>query len=285
MSTSDRQKVEGYLANQWYCKLSYANPLPSNHPYYTTNPVNTITSISGISVYFSAEYNVTTSNGLVSSWADQSGHGWNATQYSSESLRPTLSNTGLNSLPCIVFNGTTPSMGLSFQGGSSSVSSYTICMVMYFTLNTFTYNVIFRAPNNFNINLYIYKSQITNKIYLTLNTFATSFTCELTQQENVPFILIITANWLSVSVYINGITIAQSSLIQATHVSMDFSYFVLSGDSIDMFKGGISSLIIYDTILSTSNRHIVEGYLAWKWWTYAYYILSFDHPYSYIPPY
>ena len=65
----------------------------------------------------------------------------------------------------------------------------------------------------------------------------------------------------------------------------DFTYCTISGTSTDLFKGGISSLIIYENIILTSDRQKVEGYLAWKLWGSGAAILVNDHPYYSIPPY
>jgi len=67
--------------------------------------------ISGCINYFTADYGVTASSNLVSVWSDQSGNGYDA--QATGSYRPTLSNTGLNSLPCILFNGTSPGIMLN----------------------------------------------------------------------------------------------------------------------------------------------------------------------------
>ena len=42
--------------------------------------------------------------------------------------------------------------------------------------------------------------------------------------------------------------------------------------------GGISSLIIYNSVISTTDRQTLEGALAWKWWGNGN-ILDVTHPY------
>ena len=136
LSTPNRQLIEGYLAWKWFCKGGVANPLPSSHPYYTTFLV---TDIPGLCNFFSADYGVRSSNGLVSEWVDQSGYDWNATQATS-GKQPTLSYTGLNMGPCIVFDGTTEGMMLSFKAGTDTITSFTLCMVLYIIRPTSLYN-------------------------------------------------------------------------------------------------------------------------------------------------
>ena len=38
-----------------------------------------------------------------------------------------------------------------------------------------------------------------------------------------------------------------------------------SGDGARTFYGGISSFITYNTVLTTAQRQLIEGHLAWKW--------------------
>ena len=56
-----------------------------------------------------------------------------------------------------------------------------------------------------------------------------------------------------------------------------------SGDSYRTFLGGISSLIVYNSVLSTTNRQTLEGYLSWKWWGNGN-ILEVTHPYRSFAP-
>ena len=51
------------------------------------------------------------------------------------------------------------------------------------------------------------------------------------------------------------------------------------------FWGGISSMIVYDRVLTSTEVHQVEGYLAWKWWGAGNKILTNkNHPYYNSPP-
>ena len=50
--------------------------------------------------------------------------------------------------------------------------------------------------------------------------------------------------------------------------------------------GGVSSVIIYSSVLSDADRQKVEGYLAWKWWDSGSAILNntINHSYYSVAP-
>jgi hypothetical protein len=109
LSTSDRQKVEGYLSWKWGLQTN----LSSSHPYYSsapggssssgiTNFPKTITS-GTLFMWFDASDSTTISysGSNISQWNDKSGNGRNATPYSSNC---TYNSTGYNGKPAISFS-------------------------------------------------------------------------------------------------------------------------------------------------------------------------------------
>ena len=118
-----------YNTSNWYKNID-AYPIFTVYTGYGFHP----RCISGCINYFTADYGVTAPSNLVSIGNDQSGNNNNATQATS-GKQPTLSLTGLNSLPCIIFNGTTSGM---MQNCSSinSTTSVTLCFVCYFNIKS-----------------------------------------------------------------------------------------------------------------------------------------------------
>jgi hypothetical protein len=51
---------------------------------------------------------------------------------------------------------------------------------------------------------------------------------------------------------------------------------------INLFNGLIGEIIVFTSLLSDTNRQLVEGYLAWKWGTAG--SLPADHPFKLTPP-
>ena len=91
-------------------------------------------------------------------------------------------------------------------------------------------------------------------------------------------------NYLRVSVilYVNGVTgTGRNYDITCTSSTMNLSTISIGGWSGDLnrtFNGGISCLIVYNSVLSTTDRQTLEGALAWKWWGNGN-ILDVTHPY------
>jgi hypothetical protein len=79
LTTSQRQQVEGYLANKWGLQTS----IPSTHPYRSLRPHLQYfqpNNIAGLSVWFdAADMTTITGSSPVTAWRDKSGNRWNAT--------------------------------------------------------------------------------------------------------------------------------------------------------------------------------------------------------------
>ena len=91
---------------------------------------------------------------------------------------------------------------------------------------------------------------------------------------------------LVVSMYVNGV------LVLSTGASMPTQYMNLNQIDIGSWSpeqtslgGSMSSFLIFNTVLTESERQRVEGHLAWKWWNNGSSILNTLHPwYSIQPP-
>ena len=87
--------------------------------------------------------------------------------------------------------------------------------------------------------------------------------------------------------YVNGTNVYTTSNMSVASSIMNIGTMDIGGWSVNQansFYGGISSLAIYNTVLTTSQRQQVEGYLAWKWWGSGSAILTnTSHPYYSVP--
>ena len=102
----------------------------------------------------------------------------------------------------------------------------------------------------------------------------------------IPFILVITLSSTSatvtMNVYVNGSLASGSTnypfiVNQESNIPYNFNLTFTLGSNSNNFYGAYSSFALYNTVLSTTQRQQLEGYLAWKWWGSGSAILSDPH--------
>lgn len=231
---------------------------------------------------------ITQASGLVSQWNDKSGNGRNATQ-TTPSIRPLYNTVPINGLSTLSFDGA--------ENGS---------------IMTTTFNL----PNNFSLFLVARKtlqttfgglSQVRPAIgtpstpnnLSVFGTFAsdasafppTSADFGLGTNRITP----VAASWVDNQIRImsstyNGTTL--SGWLDGTTFSTPLSITISNFSEVQIggindnarrrFAGQIAEVLIFNSVLSTVNREIVEGYLAWKWGLQAN--LPVGHPYKIIDP-
>ena len=81
------------------------------------------------------------------------------------------------------------------------------------------------------------------------------------------------------SVYLNG---SATSVANTSFTGKNLNASLRWAISGGAFKGYIGELITYPSVLSTTDRQKIEGYLAWKWGLQA--SLPAGHPYKLSPP-
>ena len=93
---------------------------------------------------------------------------------------------------------------------------------------------------------------------------------------------------INIKAYVNGIivkNVQNKQIINSTKINC--SNWYLGNDPnypSRVLNGGLSSVIIYSSLLSDTEREKIEGYLAWKWWGNGNAILSSTHSYYSVPP-
>ena len=110
--------------------------------------------------------------------------------------------------------------------------------------------------------------------------------------DNVPFLCVMTATIAPNGTYqriayINGTALTGYTDTIATYFkTLQLSNINIGGWDVDPGRtlfGSISSFMVFNNVLNTTNRQKVEGFLAWKWWGDGS-ILPTTHPYKYQPP-
>jgi hypothetical protein len=285
LSTSQRQRIEGYLAEKWGLRGSLGG---LNHPSRFGPPMILPTQISGCTLWLDAAdaTTFTLSGSNVTQWRDKSGNGRNFTRAGTADR---LTRITVDGNPVVYFNSDGGSSNAWMTGTVPFSSSVTVLKV--FTPIVFSpYNNIFwawawtaeqdRAPGvrgwNGTPDIQPYVTWVghnNNRIALTYGTPYVSF---------VEF----TGGGANTRYSINGSTSVSSGTIASNTITP--STFFLGGDgppSGATIQGRfyLSEFIVFSNTLTDTQRQQVEGYLAWKWGLQANLPTS-THPYKAIKP-
>jgi hypothetical protein len=266
ISTSQRQELEGYLAWKW----GLQGNLPSNHPYKLSpflgvsiapvpvspplvynNNLFLPTQFSGCALWLDARdtSSMTFSSGKISQWNDKSGNSRNVSQ-ASAGARPPLSNDG------VYFN-----YGALVHNGSLGMNGVFTGYVVNRAIDTATFQrAIDVEDSNGNV-IMIDNTQIS--IMNNGTGFGTSFNAFLNQTMMFGWNM----NVSSAQYGINGsnfVTLPSGYQRSNSGTSITIGNAV-GGTGVGGFRGFIYEIIFYTTLLNTSQRQQIEGYLAWKW--------------------
>jgi hypothetical protein len=272
LSTFDRQKVEGYLANKWGIGTS----LPPNHPYYPkptpSAPISQIIQ-SNLALWYDGLDILNTgfvpgSNSAVSTWVDKSGNGHNAVSVATDPAFASggglvFSNSFLNIAdPPIISNGT----WFFVLSPSSSSNAY-----------------VYWSDNNGQL----MANWSGMGVFAQWNPNSNAF---LPTGSNAPQINLI--DWTSVQ---GSDNIGYYNGSEVFNLAVDFKYYnqyngikissigASDKNGTNTYSGTIYEIIAYNTVLSTVDRQKIEGYLASKWNIAS--SLPSNHPYYSSPSY
>jgi len=195
-------------------------------------------------------------------WNDKSGNARHISQ-SNDANRPTLVSNQLNGLPSVVFNGTTNTLN-----GSTAFNAISFAAILqknnqitniFSTTNTSIGLVFLFAPSpNFDFRIGVSGSQQTY-------TPITSTDFSLLSGSRSPN-----------NFFFNGSSV--SSAITTASVAFNTNFQLGARGTTLYFSGKISELIIFNYSLTSTQRELLEGYLAFKWGLQSF-LLS-NHPYK-----
>ena len=273
LTNTQQQTIEGYLAQKWGLTASLA----AGHLGLTTTifvtptlapprqKIRTIpraatftnfvpTSIAGCVMWLdAADLTSMTLNGAnVSQWTDKSGSGNSVIQASSGS-QPTTGGT-LNGLNTLYFTGKT----MTYTG--ISVSAQTVFCI--YLNNTFTpygepvavgpFAFFYAAPSN---NVGIGRTGVTDEVLANWSTNS------LTTSKYTIYGGTVSVSGSTTSVlYFNGTQVA-STTVSSSGGSVRYNI----GHYASGTTGYLAEVLIYNSVLSQTNRQTVESYLAQKW--------------------
>jgi hypothetical protein len=280
ISDIQRQQVEGYLASKWGLRPQ----LPQTHPYFsnviTSVPATSLfspTSITGCQLWLDAADQSTVivsgTGSAVYTWNDKSGSG--------------------NTMSAVGGSGTTTytrfGPGLSIKLNSSylvctgkninltNFSLFAVSLSQVATNNTPLLSGIPTAPGQYDYNsqngfaTYIDSNaeaqnvRLYNTLAVVSNTIATT---SIPQPLNLQSYTV--ASGGSINSWINGVTGSIASSPARTSGTAGFAIgasYTIAGSVFNnvISNANVYEILVYNSVLSTSDRQAVEGYLMSKW--------------------
>jgi hypothetical protein len=248
---------------------------------------------------------ITQSGGTVSQWNDKSGNGNNMTQTTPANqpiYQPTGNSTGGAALS---FNGTTQFINGNIVSPTQlrNFTSLNVFMVLQSTIagapeaNSIQPFGLFR---NTSTNIAFLWSSVTGLLTgesITLirnandrlgsSTYTRAAnTMQIFNSQNATTGTTLFADGSSINLNLsnNMTTSTDTSPLAAALGNDNFTVFGTGGpDNIPSPAGKVSEVLVFNANLSTTNRQLVEGYLAWKWGLQGN--LPSNHPYKNQAPY
>jgi len=269
LSTSNRQIVEGYLAWKW----NIQSRLPSNHPYYLSQPGGiTVTTggftpktVTTLQLWLDAKDPLNTgvsqsSGTVISTWYDKSGNSYNATASGSPAM---------NASNSIALNGSTQYYSVNYAGTHTTETAF---VIVKFTNTTGEQDII-SGNTNLTRQFVVYQNLLNMYSYAsgglvtstTVPASATQVLLEYTLNASTNLSIYNTGNLLT---SVSGFT-----PVTEASIKIGVNGFANGG----YLNGTISEVLIYNSVLSSTDRQKVEGYLAWKWGIQT--SLPTNHPY------
>ena len=292
-----RQQIEGYLSWKWGLQAS----LPSSHPYFTAPPQQAYTTFvptvyTGLQLWLDASDTTTLTGATsVSQWADKSGNNNNVSQAvtAQQPVRFTTTNglTGLSYTASV--GGTADTGGQWFRGTfGTTITSNILSVFMVGSMNSgaqsfgravslsqLTSNDFVASGGGANIA----RNGGSNSLIMEANGAASSPNGAVTLAT--PFIAESIFDGANQTAFVNSTqtgTRAFTANFNIARSGIGFQAYQGVTTTGDRWDGTINEVLVYNSVLDTSERQTVEGYLAWKWRLQG--VLPIAHPYKFMNP-
>ena len=207
---------------------------------------------------------VTATGQSILAWRDKSSYGVLAAVASGSGA--TTSYGAVNGYNVVAFSGSGSPLTFSSANIPSS-SSATLTIFMACTGTDGGNRTLFNIPNTSQIS-------ITNGGQLR---FGIEGLNQVTGSGNSTGIISGTISAYNLNLYFQGAANVSSTSFP---VGAGTGNGTIGGGGYGNFSGSVYEILIFNQVLTTTNRQIVEGYLAWKWGTQT--SLTTGHPYK--PP-
>lgn len=279
LTTTERQQIEGYLANKWGLSTS----LPTTHPYYSAPSIPSPLSISGCALWLDAadSTTLTLSGSNVTQWNDKSGNANNAVRSTivTSALGPTR-----NSSNTLLFTRTGSSVQmLRTQTGRQTTQPVTFMLVFRVIADNPSGDGAFFDYRK-NPGIYSLNQTLIRRLGATTALADFNYSWPTTQ---IVFAMQASSN--TFSAFVNGTQILNSTLALDMPAA-DGGYLTIGAltDINNTYASLIQytnssefgELLMFNSFLSTSQRQQIEGYLANKWGLAS--SLPSTHPYRFL---
>lgn len=286
----EREIVEGYLAQKW----GLINNLPSTHAYRNLEPLTSVFNPLAFNAFCALWLDagdgtsIQTSGGFVTQWNDKSGNGWHAV---SIGTGPTYSSTTRS----IDFTGAQNLRGAATQlhnDVTGNWSAFVVCsfsdlagvpVVLNYDATPTRVAQFFRLNSGPNTMETIHFTSTGTATLINSTAAITTNTTVLAEAINTA---------ANTSVFLNGAnsttTAHGTNIVTANNFYTVGVYQELSSTGVpglytgNYFSGKINEILVFRMDLTTVQRQLIEGYLAWKWGIQG--SLASTHPYSKFPP-
>jgi hypothetical protein len=261
LTTTQRQTIEGYLSKKW--GIGSSSSIPSTHPFSSIRPhLRTFQPIDvpGCALWLDAadQSSMTLSGSSVVTILDKSGNGFNLTGGSGWTYNVTKFNSSYPSF----YRATKGSMlgqNNTFSITSSNITVFFVGQVINTSGQYYLVDGGSAGTNRF----YTIIDTSTNIVHG--NTVNADNNYSLPSTVFQPFIFSQSTGTSPQTGSYNGTAINASA---GTVGTITWNGITVGGrftNASDWWSGHICEVIIYNTLLTTSQRQQVEGYLAHKW--------------------
>lgn len=225
-----------------------------------------------LNAWYRSDFGVGLASGSnISSWLDASGNGYAATQ-SSSSVQPTLTSDGINGLPALAFAGTSSSgQYLKIPSGFANFSNGLTIFLVTNPLSVTAFGARFLdfGPGSTTNSLGLQQTSSTGYEYYvnnagTLGGITASSGMTLNQYQLIEATH--NAGGTVGTVFTNGVQQNQGNLnVTIPNVTRTTNFIGQASAGGFYLNGLITEILVYNTILSTSQRIAVEAYLMQRY--------------------
>jgi hypothetical protein len=255
--------ISGLSAGGQYTINMVANIVSTSSTNVTTTSTFIPTSVTGCFLWLDAADNSTitySSGSNISQWNDKSTNGYNFSGATTYTAMPNGKNA-------VYFNGS-QNMSTIFNT-ITFPTNFTIFVIAYAS-NSGQNNFIRGSPDQY---FFLRSKNYKFEYALGNGTWKTFYLSPTETLNNLSLIaLTYSSSNTQAAGYLNTNLLSTITVINTPYIGS-----ILIGGPNEPLTGHIAEILIYDSVLSTTDRQSIEGYLSWKWGLQAN--LPSAHPY------